>query len=67
MGNPEGKRPLGRHGSRWEDGVKMNLREKGWGVMGWIHLAQDRDLCRELVKTIMNLRVPQNIGKYLSS
>jgi hypothetical protein len=40
---PEGKRPLERTRHRWEDGIKMDLREIGWGVVDWIHLAQDRD------------------------
>jgi hypothetical protein len=43
MGKPEGKRPLGRPGRRWEDGIGMDLRETGWGSVDWIRLAQDRD------------------------
>jgi hypothetical protein len=43
MGNPEVKRPLKRHRLRWENNIKMELREIVWGVMDWIHLAQDRD------------------------
>jgi hypothetical protein len=46
VGKPEGKRPLGRPRSVWVDNNKMNLREIGWGVMGCIHLAQDRDQWR---------------------
>jgi hypothetical protein len=42
MGNAEGKRPLGSHRRRWEDNIKMDLREKGWGSMDWIHLVQCR-------------------------
>jgi len=30
VGNPEGKRSLGRHGRRWEDNIKMDLQEVGW-------------------------------------
>jgi hypothetical protein len=41
MGKPEGKRPLGRPRSRWEDGIRMDLRETGWGSVDWIQLAQD--------------------------
>jgi hypothetical protein len=44
VGKPEGKRPLGRPRRRWEDGIRMDLREIGWGGVDWIRLAQDRDL-----------------------
>jgi hypothetical protein len=43
VGKSEGKRPLGRPRRRWDDNIKMDLREKRWGGMDWIHLAQDRD------------------------
>jgi hypothetical protein len=55
---PEGRRPLGRSRSRWEDNIKMDLREIGFGDVDWIHLAQDRDRWRALVNTVMNLWVP---------
>jgi hypothetical protein len=42
MGKPEGKRPQGRPRHRWEDNIKMDFREIGWGSMDWIDLAQDR-------------------------
>jgi hypothetical protein len=58
VGNPEGKRPLGRQRRRWVDNIKMDLREIGWDVMDWIDLAQERDQWRALVNTVMNLRVP---------
>ena len=59
VGKPEG-RPLGRPRRRWEDNVKMDLGEVGWGGggMGWINLPQDRESWRALVNTVMNLRVP---------
>jgi hypothetical protein len=38
--------------------IKIDLREIGWGVMDWIDVAQDREQCRALVNTVMNLRVP---------
>jgi hypothetical protein len=57
MGKPEGKRPLERPRRRWEDGIRMDLREIGWGSVEWIHLAQDRDRWRALVNTVMNFRV----------
>jgi hypothetical protein len=58
VGKPEGNRPLGRPRCRWEDDIRMNLREIGWGGMDCIDLVQDRDQWRALVNTAMNLRVP---------
>jgi hypothetical protein len=58
VGKPEGTRPLERPRCRWEDNIKMDLREVGWGGMGWINLAQDRDRWQALVNAVMNLRVP---------
>jgi hypothetical protein len=55
---PEGRRPLGRPRRRWEDNIKMDLQEVGWGGMNWIEMAQDRDRWRSLVNAVMNLRVP---------
>jgi hypothetical protein len=57
VGKPEGKRQLGRLRRRWEDNIKMDLREIGCGGMDWIDLAQDRDQWRALVNAVMNLRV----------
>jgi hypothetical protein len=57
VGKPEGKRPLGRTRRRWEDGIRMDLKEIGLGCVDWIRLAQDRDRWRALVNTVMNLRV----------
>jgi hypothetical protein len=48
MGKPEGKRSLGRPRRRWEDGIRMHLREIGWGSVEWIQLSQDRDRWRLL-------------------
>jgi hypothetical protein len=58
VGRPEGRRPLGRPRHRWDDNIKMDLREIGFGDVDWINLAQDRDRWRTLVNTVMNLRVP---------
>jgi hypothetical protein len=57
VGKPEGKRTLGRPRRTWEDNIRMDLREIGWGGMDWIDLAQDRDQWRALVNAVMNLRV----------
>jgi hypothetical protein len=57
MRKPEGKKPLGRPRRRWEDRIRMDLRESGWGSVDWIQLAEDRDRWRALVNTVMNLRV----------
>jgi len=58
VGKPEGKRLLGRPRRRWENNIKMDLREVGCGGKDWIELAQDRDRWRGLVNAVMNLRVP---------
>jgi hypothetical protein len=58
VGKPEGKKPLGRPRHRWEDNIRMDLKEIGWDGMDWIDLAQDRDQWRALVNTVMDLRVP---------
>jgi hypothetical protein len=58
VGRPEGKRPLGRPRHRWEDNIKMDLREIGIGGANWIRLVQDRVQWRVFVNTVMNLRVP---------
>jgi hypothetical protein len=57
VGKPEGKRPLGRPKRRWEDGIRMDLREIGLGGVDWIRLPQDRDRWRAVVSAAMNLRV----------
>jgi hypothetical protein len=50
--------PVSMHYFRWEDNIKMDLREVAWGGMDWINLVQDRDRWRALVNAVMNLRVP---------
>jgi hypothetical protein len=56
VGRPEGKRPLERPRCMWGDNIKIYLRELG--CIDWINLAQDKDLRRALVNTIMNFLVP---------
>jgi hypothetical protein len=46
--------------------IKIDFRQIGWD-MDWIDLAQDRDQWMTLVNTVVNLRVPYNAGKFLSS
>jgi len=57
-GKLEGKRPLGRPRSRWEDNVKMDLQEVGCGGMDWIEVAQDRNRWRVILNAVISLRVP---------
>jgi hypothetical protein len=63
VGKPEGRKPLGRPRCRWVDNIRMDLGEIGWGDVDWICLAQDRDMWRALVNSVLNLRVPQNARK----
>jgi hypothetical protein len=58
VGKPEGKRPLGRPRRRWEENVRVDLQEVGYGFEDLIGLAQDRDTWRALVSSVRNLRVP---------
>jgi hypothetical protein len=58
VGKPGIKRPLGRPRRRWEDNIKLDLREIGIDGANWIRLAQDRVQWRAFVNTVMNLRVP---------
>ena len=67
VGKPEGKSPLGRPRRRWEDNIKMDLQEVGGCCGDWMELAQDRDRWRELVSTVMNLRVPKIAENFLTS
>jgi hypothetical protein len=57
VGNPERKRPLGRPRRRWEDNVRMTVREIEWEDVDWIHLAQDGDRWLAVVNTVMNIWV----------
>jgi hypothetical protein len=52
------KRPLGRHNRRWEDNIRMDLREIRWEVVDWMHLTQNRDQWWALVGTVLELWVP---------
>jgi hypothetical protein len=58
VGKPEGRRPLERSRRRWEDNIRMDLREVGCGCVDWMELAQDKDRWCALVSAVMNLRVP---------
>jgi hypothetical protein len=58
VGSPEGKRPLGRPRRRWENNIKVDLREIEIDGANWIQLAQGRVQWRAFVNTVVNLRVP---------
>ena len=60
----QGQRPPGRHRRGWEDNIKIDLQEVGWG--GRIYLAQDRDRWQALVNAVLNLRFPQNARNFLT-
>jgi hypothetical protein len=57
VGKPEGKIPLGRPRRRWENGIRIDLREIGWRGVDRIRLAQDRDRWRAVVSVVTNLLV----------
>ena len=60
-GVPAGERPLGRPRRRWEDNIRMDLKETCIDTRNWVNLPQDRDYWRALVNTALNLRVPYAI------
>jgi hypothetical protein len=66
VGKPDGKTPPWRPRRRWEDNIKMVLQGVGCGGMDWIDVAQDRDSWRAFVNAVLNLRVPQNMGNFLT-
>ena len=53
-----GKRALGRPRRRWEDNLRMELKEIGINTMNWVDSAQDKDYWRALVNAVLNLRIP---------
>jgi hypothetical protein len=57
VGKAEGRRPLERPRRRWENGIRMDLRDIGLGGVDWIRLAQNSDRWRAVVSAVMNLRV----------
>ena len=62
LGKPEGNRPLGRPRRRWEDNIRMDLREVGSDPGEWIDIAEDRDQWRAYVRAVMNLSSSDNHG-----
>jgi hypothetical protein len=67
VGKSEGRRSIRRPRRTWEDNIKMDRREVRRGGMDWLDLAQDRGRWWALVIVVVNLRVPQNAGKFLTS
>jgi hypothetical protein len=65
VGRSEGRRPLGRPRCRWEDNIKMDLRDIGFGDVDWIHLAQDIDRWRALVNTVNEPSGSIKCGEFL--
>jgi hypothetical protein len=59
VGRSEGKRPVGRSTRRWEDNIKMDLRETGIDGANWIRLAQERVQWRAFMSMVMMLRGPK--------
>jgi hypothetical protein len=62
VGKLEGERPLRRPRSRWEDNIRMDLRETGWVGMDWVHVPQDREQWWAFVNMVMNLRLNKMLG-----
>ena len=58
MGKPEGRRPLGRPRRRWEENIKMDLREVGWRHRQDRSSSRGRARWRAVVNAVMNLWIP---------
>jgi hypothetical protein len=54
----DSNRVPGRHRYKWDNNIKIDVREMLWGGMDWINLAKDRDQLRALMNAVINLRVP---------
>jgi hypothetical protein len=64
--NPEGKKePVGRPRRRWEDGIRMDIREIGWGCVNWIKLTQDRYWRRAVMNAVTKLRFLRHGVSYI--
>ena len=58
-GKPTGKRTLGRSRCRWEESIRMDLKERGINTSKWVDSALDRDYWGALVNAALNLGVPK--------
>jgi hypothetical protein len=67
VGKSEWKRPVWRPRRRWEDNIRMDLRETGLQYVGGIHLAQDSDQWRTVVNTVTNFRVPLKAENFFTN
>jgi hypothetical protein len=67
VGKTEGKRSLGRPRRRWEDNIKMELQDVGWGGIEWIDLTLDRNKWGAFSNAVMNLRFSKIAGNFLTS
>jgi hypothetical protein len=63
---PDGKSPLGRSWCAWEDNIRMDLKRIGFGGVDWINTSKKNDRRRAVVNTVLNHRLPQNAGKFLT-
>jgi hypothetical protein len=67
LGKPEGNSPLGKARYRWMDNISMDLGEIESCGVDWIDLVQGMDQREAVGNTVMNLRVPYYVAKFLSS
>jgi hypothetical protein len=67
VGKPVGKIPVEKPSCRWDDSIRIDLREIGWEGLDWMHPARDTDQCRALVNTVMNILVPYKAENFFNS
>jgi len=67
VGKLKGERPLGRTRRRWQENSKLDLEKVRWRGLDWIYLVQDRDRWWAVVNAVMNFRVAQKEGNFLTA
>jgi hypothetical protein len=61
------ERLVGRHSGRWENNIKMDLKDLDWGGLYRIAVSRCRDRRRSVMNAVMNFQAPYNVENFLTS